>query len=290
MKKFLITFIVIISMASIFITGCVEDTYDDSEEKTANEGLLKLKITDKLDGIEIIHANVIISMVQVHKANASDDGDEEESDEEENNEDENFTADANGEYEGEVSELIQFIGLANNGEEPYNWSWDFGDGNTSYEQNPQHSYQSAGEYEVNLTATDNKSSIAWDKTIAKIGIDGEDEASLAGWYTIVENPQTYDLIALTNVSEVLGEKNLSEGKYTQIRLTIEEAEITINNSGEIEVHDLKIPSGNVKLVKAFWIYEDKTTVLTLDFDINESVHKTGKNNYIMKPTIKVLQE
>jgi len=30
--------------------------------------------------------------------------------------------------------------------------------------------------------------------------------------------------------------------------------------------------------------------LTLDFDIHESVHKTGSDNYIMKPTIKVIQE
>jgi hypothetical protein len=112
----------------------------------------------------------------------------------------------------------------------------------------------------------------------------------AGWYTIVNESQIFDLIALQEVTDVLGEETLSAGKYTQIRLTIEKAEITINNSGVLEAHDLKIPSGKIKLTKGFWINEDETTVLTLDFDIHRSVHKTGSNKYIMKPTIKIIQE
>jgi len=36
----------------------------------------------------------------------------------------------------------------------YNWTWDFGDGNISYEQNPQHQYADDGTYLVNLTVTD----------------------------------------------------------------------------------------------------------------------------------------
>jgi hypothetical protein len=35
------------------------------------------------------------------------------------------------------------------------WSWDFGDGVTSTDQNPSHSYDAGGEYQVRLTATDN---------------------------------------------------------------------------------------------------------------------------------------
>ncbi|MEN8187357.1 MAG: PKD domain-containing protein [Bacteroidota bacterium] len=36
------------------------------------------------------------------------------------------------------------------------WSWDFGDGNTSTEQNPVHVYESGGYYVATLTATDDK--------------------------------------------------------------------------------------------------------------------------------------
>ncbi|MEX2589005.1 MAG: PKD domain-containing protein, partial [Chitinophagales bacterium] len=37
---------------------------------------------------------------------------------------------------------------------PSNWSWDFGDGNTSSQQNPQHTYQNIGMYTVTLIVQD----------------------------------------------------------------------------------------------------------------------------------------
>ncbi|MCX6835116.1 MAG: PKD domain-containing protein [candidate division Zixibacteria bacterium] len=35
----------------------------------------------------------------------------------------------------------------------YAWLWDFGDGDTSQEQNPQHSYETPGYYDVEISAT-----------------------------------------------------------------------------------------------------------------------------------------
>jgi len=43
--------------------------------------------------------------------------------------------------------------LSSGGEPIVSYSWDFGDGNTSTEQNPQHSYSNPGEYEVILNFT-----------------------------------------------------------------------------------------------------------------------------------------
>ncbi|KAA0000804.1 MAG: PKD domain-containing protein, partial [Thermoplasmata archaeon] len=40
-----------------------------------------------------------------------------------------------------------------------NWTWDFGDGNVSYEQNPQHKYADNGEYTVRLTTIDDNGAI-----------------------------------------------------------------------------------------------------------------------------------
>jgi PKD repeat protein len=37
--------------------------------------------------------------------------------------------------------------------EPVTWKWDFGDGSTSTEKNPQHTYQKSGYYDVTLTVT-----------------------------------------------------------------------------------------------------------------------------------------
>lgn len=111
--------------------------------------------------------------------------------------------------------------------------------------------------------------------------------STAGWYTIVSEEQIFDLIALRNVTDVLGEKNLSVGKYTQIRLAVTKAVVTINGT---DVFNLTVPSDKIKLTKGFWIYANETTVLTLDFDVNESVHMTGSGKFMLKPTIKVIEE
>ena len=46
----------------------------------------------------------------------------------------------------------------------------------------------------------------------------------------------------------------------------------------------------VKLISPFSIYAHKTTTLTLDFDVHDSIHSSAKDKYIMNPTIKVIQE
>jgi hypothetical protein len=116
--------------------------------------------------------------------------------------------------------------------------------------------------------------------------DSDDNESDAGWYTIVNESQTFDLIQLIDVKEVFDEEELSAGWYTQIRLVIERALVTIDG---IE-YDLKIPSNKIKLISPFEIQDNKTTTLTLDFDVYESIHETGNGKYIMKPTIKVIHE
>jgi hypothetical protein len=279
MKKLLIIGVIIVLAATSILSGCVE---------TGAVGTLRLQITDKPGDLDIIYANVTISMVQVHKSGA-DDEEEDEVYENIDEYDDGFIAEGYGPYEAEIDEEINFIGeyIDNDGgTTSVSWLWKFGDGSTSDEQNPTYAYSAEGEYTVNLTVTNDTGVYDWYLTTATIG---EEDGSEAGWYTIVEESQTFDLIALQDVKEELGIEELTVGKYTQIRLTVEKANITINNDGEIEVHDLIIPSNKVKLIKPFWIYEDDTTVLTLDFDVYESVHKTGQGKYMMKPTIKVIQ-
>ena len=77
-------------------------------------------------------------------------------------------ADAGGPYFGKVNTSLQFYGYAVNGFPPYSWHWDFGDANTSNEQNPIHTYTNAGDYTVTLTVTDDESDTASDTTWALI--------------------------------------------------------------------------------------------------------------------------
>ena len=80
-----------------------------------------------------------------------------------------LTANAGGPYYGNVGDEIQFYGSAYGSEPPYSYHWDFGDGTTSTEQNPVHTYTKAGNYTVTLTVTDAYGNTAIDTTIASIG-------------------------------------------------------------------------------------------------------------------------
>ena len=76
--------------------------------------------------------------------------------------------DANGPYEGKTGRAIEFFGDATGGIPPYSWHWDFGDGNTSIEQNPTHVYNTTGSFTVTLTVTDNYDNGGNDTTTATI--------------------------------------------------------------------------------------------------------------------------
>lgn len=60
-------------------------------------------------------------------------------------------ADFNASSTNSCSTTISFYDLSSNN--PTSWLWDFGDGNTSTQQNPTHTYAGNGTYTVSLTAT-----------------------------------------------------------------------------------------------------------------------------------------
>jgi PKD repeat protein len=77
-------------------------------------------------------------------------------------------ADAHGPYTGETGKPIQFTGTATGGIPPYTYHWDFGDGNTSELQNPEHIYKIADTYTVTITVTDSSHTSDSDTTTATI--------------------------------------------------------------------------------------------------------------------------
>ncbi|HJX06210.1 MAG TPA: DUF4382 domain-containing protein [Candidatus Nanoarchaeia archaeon] len=119
-----------------------------------------------------------------------------------------------------------------------------------------------------------------------VHLGSEDENSTQGWFSVVETPQTFDLIAVKDVNAFLGSTVLEPGRYTQVRLSVDQAKVTVDGTE----YDVKVPSKIVKLIRGFTIEANKTTTLTLDFDAQKSVHKTSKDNYSMRPTIMILQE
>ena len=117
-----------------------------------------------------------------------------------------------------------------------------------------------------------------------LGNDNENKSS-SGWIEIINEPQIFDLILLQNLSDVLANVNLSVGIYSQIRLYVDEAVLTI----EGDEYNLTIPSKKIKINANFIIFEGEITSLLIDFDVHKSVHITGNNKYIMKPVIKLIK-
>ena len=119
------------------------------------------------------------------------------------------------------------------------------------------------------------------------GEDEEDEGEWIEW--ILNEPTEYNLIELKDESILLSEDELTPGKYTQIRLFVTDASLDIK-SGEIGV-PIEIPSvyqTGIKLIHPFEIIAGETIELTIDFDAEKSIIKTGNGNYKLVPVIKVV--
>jgi hypothetical protein len=109
--------------------------------------------------------------------------------------------------------------------------------------------------------------------------------------TLPEADRSFDLLSLVNgASVVLGETELEERTYSQIRIFIQSATVTIDGV----TSPLSIPSGDesgLKLVNAFHISDGVVTELMLDFDVGESVWENppGSGQYKLSPTIRMVE-
>ena len=73
-----------------------------------------------------------------------------------------------GGYETTVEETVQLYGTDTGGMAPYSYSWDLGNGETSYRQNPVVGYKEPGTYTVTLTVVATGGEIATDTAIVTV--------------------------------------------------------------------------------------------------------------------------
>ncbi len=94
-------------------------------------------------------------------------------------------------YTSTAASVLDVMFMDESWGEPNSWSWDFGDGNTSDEQNPVHTYAEEGVYIVSLTimtADSCSSTSTWDVWIGDDDTWVEDEGCQAMfWFTQDEN-------------------------------------------------------------------------------------------------------
>jgi len=119
---------------------------------------------------------------------------------------------------------------------PTSWIWDFGDGNTSTQQNPHHTYIAAGTYTVQLTVTNS----AGNNTITKTG------------YIIVSEPAEMTIeIRHTDTSDLIPNAGVGLYDYNASEwqnLTTLSGTIIFRDSGSTHQYPLVI--GNIYQVAA----------------------------------------
>ena len=114
----------------------------------------------------------------------------------------------------------------------------------------------------------------------------------SGWVTLNSTPKTYDLLQLTNgVNAVIGQAVVPAGQYSQVRLFIGSGSSVVVAGTS---YPLTIPSGvqsGLKLNVDATIQSNITYVLTLDFNVNQSIVVTGNpigGTFLLKPVIRVI--
>jgi hypothetical protein len=112
--------------------------------------------------------------------------------------------------------------------------------------------------------------------------------------------RTCDLKKLETSEDVLGSAALPAGHYTQVRLVVQSATLFFDNASVGSpcassiappagaTATLDIPSGEVKLNRAFDLTTSSTMTMLLDFDGNQSIHLTGNGRYMMSPVVTIL--
>ena len=101
---------------------------------------------------------------------------------------------------------------------------------------------------------------------------------------ILAGNETFDLLQIQGIEEILAVAELEPGKYTQIRMTISNVQVKL---GDGDLQDVILPSGKLKFVRPFDIVEGQTTALLFDFDAEKSVNVTGSGQIIVKPVVKL---
>ncbi len=112
------------------------------------------------------------------------------------------------------------------------------------------------------------------------------------WVTVTGDPVTVDLLKWTNGNKLLiGSADVPAGKYTQVRLIIDDAEIGVDD----EVYPLTVPSGaktGLKFGPQFTVEEGSIYELVFDFDVNRSIVVNGPKkdpkSYKLKPHMRMV--
>ena len=153
-----------------------------------------------------------------------------------------------------------------------------------------------GNVELRITDAprkDNVTAIYVTVTQVQIHKAGSDNDSDAEWITAnLTSNNRFELLSLrkpngVQIKDYLGSATLAAGKYTQVRLAVDNVSVTVD--GVTKGAD--VPSGKIKLVHPFEVLPSGNTTLLFDFEADKMVTIAGKSGKILvKPVIKLTTE
>ncbi len=146
---------------------------------------------------------------------------------------------------------------------------------------------SSGQGQIKMTLVDAPASFEHVYiSVSRVEVHKAGSDSTSGWVVINNNAATYDLLTLRNgASAILGNNSLDAGHYSQIRLILGSGCTVVANG---TTYVLNIPSGGIKLNHEFDILDGTLYELTLDFNVDHSIHQSGNGPYMMVPVIRLV--
>jgi len=105
-----------------------------------------------------------------------------------------------------------------------------------------------------------------------------------GWVSVATSSVPFDLKSVMEIDQFLTTQTIASGPYNEIRFDV--ASVSVQVGGQ--TYNATVPSGTIRLVGKFEIADNKTTVIVLDFDADQSLHVTGNSNYSFKPVLRLL--
>ena len=146
-----------------------------------------------------------------------------------------------------------------------------------------------GQLEVRITDAPPKGVSKILVTVSQIEVHQAEAQEEQGWLSVIQEEKTFDLVEITGVEEILGSREFATGRYTQVRMEVIGATVTLRNDDGSEVDKkAEVPGEKLRVVGPFEVEAGMVTVLTLDFDADRSVVVTGKGDVQFKPVVKLL--
>lgn len=111
----------------------------------------------------------------------------------------------------------------------------------------------------------------------------EEDVEQGEWINLdITGANPFDLLKLAGLERVLALAEVEAGYYSQISVTIDRLDVTINDGSEMVI----IPDKPFEFIALFGVVADETTTVIFDFDVDKSV-VIEEDKAIIKPIAKI---